>query len=481
MLGLLGGEGGTRRTLEKIGNATLQEDRKAALVELKERAEKDPIGVASMSMGLLTSLIPKVRDDVDEVRAILDTMLACLSPEASVHGEEKCKESLSTNSKLYPQDVISQLLELLEERDWNARFSILRILHVLQEVHPAVVQQGTLSSPQGLARLMDVLSDEREIVRNEALLVLVALTEGSQELTKIMAFEGAFDVLFRVVKEEDFGSVIAADSIEIVNNLLHANPSNANFFKEMSCVAEHVVPLLRKGIEFGSTGRTSNTRCLFDQMLDVLGNLLTATSDLQSMQTHLGKSGVLGIVVEGALHPSMGYESRGKALRLTSLLVWKHSPNRLLLSQLLCPGKSGSVLSALLKLCLELHPEEGDKSVHLLNASAVQVFKCYLSGNVDGQQHFAASLMPQPPMDDQEPQEEQQLGRVVMAALLGSSPEGGGGGDVRTTRVWGAAHVLMSVLLGNSVCQEIAAATPLELPMSSAPPDYFLQSLLQES
>eukprot|EP00960_Hanusia_phi_P015169 447978-Hanusia_phi.AAC.1 len=70
-----------------------------------------------------------------------------------------------------------------------------------------------------------------------------------------------------------------------------------------------------------------------------------------------------------------------------------------------------------------------------------------------------------------------------MAALLGSPAPGdaGGAGDAYTTRVWGAAHVLMSVLLGNSVCQEIAAATPLELPMSSAPPDYFLQTLLQAS
>jgi hypothetical protein len=53
---------------------------------------------------------------------------------------------------------------------------------------------------QGLARLMDVLSDSREIIRNEVLLVLVALTRGNVEVQKIMAFEGAFDILFGIVK-----------------------------------------------------------------------------------------------------------------------------------------------------------------------------------------------------------------------------------------------------------------------------------------
>ena len=77
---------------------------------------------------------------------------------------------------------------------------------------------------QGLARLMDVLADRNEIIRNEVcaeracapaklaaaeaarargqvLLVLVALTQGSLELNKIMAFEGAFDILLGIAEQ----------------------------------------------------------------------------------------------------------------------------------------------------------------------------------------------------------------------------------------------------------------------------------------
>ena len=39
---------------------------------------------------------------------------------------------------------------------------------------------------------MDMLM-EREVIRNESLLLLVALTRSNEEVQKIAAFEGAFD------------------------------------------------------------------------------------------------------------------------------------------------------------------------------------------------------------------------------------------------------------------------------------------------
>jgi hypothetical protein len=39
---------------------------------------------------------------------------------------------------------------------------------------------------------MDMLA-EREVIRNEALVLLVALTHSNEEVQKIAAFEGAFD------------------------------------------------------------------------------------------------------------------------------------------------------------------------------------------------------------------------------------------------------------------------------------------------
>lgn len=57
--------------------------------------------------------------------------------------------------------------------------------------HPSSEPHCLFPHP-GVVRLMDMLT-EREIIRNEALLLLVALTRANEEVQKIAAFEGAFD------------------------------------------------------------------------------------------------------------------------------------------------------------------------------------------------------------------------------------------------------------------------------------------------
>lgn len=56
-------------------------------------------------------------------------------------------------------------------------------------------QELILSSHMGVSRLMDVLVDTREVLRNDALLLLIQLTKGNANLQKIVAFENAFDKL----------------------------------------------------------------------------------------------------------------------------------------------------------------------------------------------------------------------------------------------------------------------------------------------
>ena len=50
------------------------------------------------------------------------------------------------------------------------------------------------------SRLMDVLVDAREVLRNDALLLLIQLTKGHANLQKIVAFENAFDKLCDIME-----------------------------------------------------------------------------------------------------------------------------------------------------------------------------------------------------------------------------------------------------------------------------------------
>ena len=62
------------------------------------------------------------------------------------------------------------------------------------------MQEIILKSEMGVSRLMDVLVDAREVLRNDALLLLIQLTKGHANLQKIVAFENAFDKLCDIIE-----------------------------------------------------------------------------------------------------------------------------------------------------------------------------------------------------------------------------------------------------------------------------------------
>ena len=466
--GIIGPEAVARRILEKVAVATLAEDRKAALVELKEKADSEPAAVGKIAICELCRLLPGFREDVDMLRPALETLLACLSPEVSVVGAEAAKEAAAANVALFTQDAISLVLEILEDDSWSTRLAILKIVGAIQVLRPGPLQMAILQSPQGLARLMDVLLVDNEIVRNEVLLVLVNLTRGNQELNKIMAFEGAFDTLLGVIRDEDNGSVIASDCCAIVANLLHNNPSNASLFRELGSLGNFLLPLLQKGYASEVASEGSG---LLMQTLHMVRDLIAASGpDPSAALDQLGKpASVMGVVAEASVHAAVSPPCKAAALRVMGQIIRRHAVNQLALSQLRSAQTGTSVLSLVLSNALGQLPN-ADAEVQ---AAAVQVFRCYLSGNEDGQQHLAAQLMPQPSVDedDQNALPEVTMGRTIVAVLANVSA-------APLAAVWGATAVLCSVLWRNSVCQEIAVATPVQLPTSEAPPEMLLSVLL---
>ena len=60
--------------------------------------------------------------------------------------------------------------------------------------------QAVLAAPTGVVKLMDLLGDSHEVVRNEALLLLIGLAHASPEVKRIAAFEGAFGRLLAIIE-----------------------------------------------------------------------------------------------------------------------------------------------------------------------------------------------------------------------------------------------------------------------------------------
>ncbi|EGV95411.1 General vesicular transport factor p115 [Cricetulus griseus] len=90
----------------------------------------------------------------------------------------------------------------------------------------------------GVSRLMDLLADSREIIRNDGVLLLQALTRSNGAIQKIVAFENAFERLLDIITDEgnSDGGIVVEDCLILLQNLLKNNNSNQNFFKEGSYI-----------------------------------------------------------------------------------------------------------------------------------------------------------------------------------------------------------------------------------------------------
>ncbi len=126
------------------------------------------------------------------------------------------------------------MLDILAEVDFYVRFNSIAFLTTLLQTATQKLQDAILTSPLGISRLIDLLNDHREIIRNEGLLLLIELTKSNADIQKIVAFENAFDRVFTIIFDEGLtdGGIIVQDCLNLVQNLLRYNASNQTFFRE---------------------------------------------------------------------------------------------------------------------------------------------------------------------------------------------------------------------------------------------------------
>ncbi|BGP28957.1 Vesicle-mediated ER to Golgi transport protein [Rhodotorula toruloides] len=226
---------------ERLLNGTQREDRRAALLGLKglSRDWKSEVGARALPI-LLGVLEDDAAEDTEMAKAVVET-LSLLCEVEEVEGRPVRDDSGLRNTDVFlaTPTALHTLLKLLTPSHFYLRFFSLQLLGILLANRPQQVQQYVLTAAGGIGRLVETLDDAREIIRNESLLLIIALTTQNADIQKLLAFEGAFDKLFGIVRSEGgigAGGIVVQDCLAAVGGLLRWNVSNQNYFRETSCI-----------------------------------------------------------------------------------------------------------------------------------------------------------------------------------------------------------------------------------------------------
>lgn len=286
----------------RLTSATLLEDRRAAILGLRSFAKEYPASVASDALRGLIGSLSKDGEDVDTVKVTLETLLMLFNPnENSPEASEEIALWLA-DEFTQRQENITLLLDFLDTHDFYSRLYSLQLLSAILASRTERTEECIFTAPLGISRLVAVLDDKRDAIRNEALSLLTYLTPTSTELQKRVAFEDAFDRVFNIIQSEGsllHGDRVVEDCLILLSNLLRLNISNQSFFREAGCVPK-VAKILGDVVKEQSTegeiaewARTQRNRNIYALLAVLRLFLVTGGVGTQANQASFWQHGVL--------------------------------------------------------------------------------------------------------------------------------------------------------------------------------------------
>ncbi|XP_064917754.1 general vesicular transport factor p115 isoform X8 [Columba livia] len=243
----------------------------------------------------------------------------------------------------------------------------------------------------GVSRLMDLLADSREVIRNDGVLLLQQLTKSNAAIQKIVAFENAFERLLDIITEEgnSDGGIVVEDCLLLLQNLLKNNNSNQNFFKEGSYI-QRMKPWFEVGDDnCGWSAQKVTNLHLMLQLVRVLvspTNPPGATSSCQKAMFHCGLLQQLCTILMATGVPA---DILTETINTVSEVIRGCQMNQDYFASVNAPSNPPrpAIVVLLMSMVNERQP-------FVLRCAVLYCFQCFLYKNQKGQGEIVSTLLP---------------------------------------------------------------------------------------
>ncbi|XP_065836374.1 general vesicular transport factor p115-like [Oscarella lobularis] len=384
------------RLCNRIQSSTLLNDRRDAVRALRSLSKKFRLEVGTQAMDLLVDVLERDRSDVDIVELALDTICNVVSVDSTSTPSTSELGIQFTEIFIKKPKNVTLVLTFVEDYDFHLRWPAAKLLNVLIVNKCNQMQEIIVGSPMGVSKLMDLLSDSRDFIRNEGILILLQLTKGNAMIQKIVAFENAFDRLLDIVFDEGLsdGGIIVEDCILLMHTLLKNNTSNQNFFREASHI-HRILPFFDLGLPIKGNSPVqwdSQKIANIMHMLKLVGILVSPGNPQQgvaSSQKAIHSCGLTQLFCVLMYSNGLASELLTQAINTVAEVIRGSPANQELFSKFRLPGDQTK--SAVLGLLSTIASE---KQLLPLRCAALYCFQSFLYKNEEGQGEIVSTLLP---------------------------------------------------------------------------------------
>lgn len=350
----------------RLQHATLASDRKLAVLGLKSFSRQYREIVVQYGLrGLLVTLGKDV-ENAPLVKAVLETLLNLfLRTGENVDLDGQTLGWISNQSRVqngkYPSPLLVEQVEIDEFSNWIAdemiltdahvqslmlvllqhtgfqiRLYALQLLEAVVATRPVRAKECILNIPLAVSTVVSLLDDPNDPIRNETILLLMALVNNNYNIQKLVAFENTFEKIFAIIEEEGGirGLILVQDCMTLLTNLLTYNASNQTFFLETDCVPK-LANLIAEPIEAAAINDNSDGPILAppivwtEQRLQNMAILLEIcrsfvdpeNQHLVQNQQKLYSSGIFFSILRLVFAPVMENPIRKTALQATGDII----------------------------------------------------------------------------------------------------------------------------------------------------------------
>ncbi|XP_049337297.1 general vesicular transport factor p115 isoform X2 [Astyanax mexicanus] len=404
-----------QKLCDRVASSTLLEDRRDAVRALKSLSKKYRMEVGTQAMDHLIHILQTDRSDSEILGYALDTLynIICSDEEEEPDDSEDAAPVKSkgvaapaedaqrrqeddigaqfTEKFIQEADNVTLLLTLLEEFDFHVRWPGVKLLTALLKSQCAQVQGIILVSPMGVSRLMDLLADSREVIRNDGLLLLQQLTKGNAAIQKIVAFENAFERLLDIITEEGTsdGGIVVEDCLLLLLNLLKNNSSNQNFFKEGSYI-QRMKPWFEVGDDNSgwSAQKVTNLHLML-QLVRVMVSPVNSPGATASCQKSMFQCGLLQQLCTILMATGVPADILTETINTVSEVIRGSQVNQDYFASVNAPSNPPrpAIVVLLMSMVNERQP-------FVLRCAVLYCFQCFLYKNQKGQGEIVATLLP---------------------------------------------------------------------------------------
>lgn len=435
----------TEKLCDRLKTSTMVSDQKSAIKALREYSKSHQLQVGTIAMPALLDLLQT--NDIDLLNDVLEMLIKiCSSNDTNDINSSNQLSVQFTEIFIKASKHISLLVELIDSKmDIYTRYYSVQLLVVLLKNKPTSVKQSILTSEAGLSRIVDLLNEPKEAIRNEGLLLLNLLSENNSEIQKIIVFEDAFEKLFDLLEaeknqlnshsdlnfeNEDQRQVYEAllflpgQCFSIMSHLLEHNVSNASYFRETGGI-QRLCKLLKDLSSFLPNDRAS---FLIKNILSIIILLLVPDHpNTDKNQTVIGNLENLQYLLFLFYFPKLV----GHSLKAIRFIIQFHSSNQKLFATLSFPPafprmKSNIIpyktlndacsqfpIPSLLATC-HLALDKSQNSSLSIRFDAFSVFKAYCIDNQEGQQIILGTMAPTLIISDSN----SSIGSLILTCLL---------------------------------------------------------------